>query len=100
MSNSLKFVTVGAIMSFVMPYTTMVVLALLLWLEARGSVFSSDSIRTFVLETALLGRLPEWLTDKLGLSTKMSTVADSPQTHFQHVPLYVTKNGSRYEPLA
>jgi hypothetical protein len=39
-SSALKLITAGAMLAFMMPYITMITLAILLWIDARKSAYA------------------------------------------------------------
>lgn len=87
-SYALKLITAGAILAFIMPYITMIVLAFLLYIDARKSMY------TIYLEKAtdkILALFPEkvrFFLESFILLPKKDQQPQSDDFSMTHVPLY------------
>lgn len=95
-SAALKFVTVGAILCFIMPYVTLLSLAILLWLDAKEiGLLSLEKVKSSITEWFLSKTTLQWLTNHWPLNkeppvTKESSeLLERPVSFFQPVvPLF------------
>lgn len=98
-SSGLTFVTIGAILCFIMPYTTLFTLAILLYLDTKDIGFSLEFAKKFIVEripqsTTFQWMLGKWITPTTTQDDKPTTGAVSinepPQSYFT-VPMYEVK---------